>query len=292
MKTALRNALKETALTIPPIAKLYHHRHEIELALGDAAVHIKNLEGQLAVHQLKNADVHFDLETSLPVNALPILDDPFIHWIRNGISGWCPDTNIKIIDECMRHLKAGAVVEIGSFCGLSTSIIAHCLRRYQKQNVLYSVDDWVFEGYFDCSGTISGAFTADDWMEYTQAAFKSAVKLTTKNINHSHIQKNSNNFFEAWHAEAVVNDLQGNNQPLGGPIAFAYIDGDHSYEQSKKDFMNVDQHLVKGGFVFFDDSADNVGFGSKDVADEVGRLPNYKLMTPKLDFVNKCYMKC
>ncbi len=38
------------------------------------------------------------------------------------------------------------------------------------------------------------------------------------------------------------------------PIALAFIDGDHVYEQVKKDFNNVFKSIVKGGYVFLHDT--------------------------------------
>lgn len=38
------------------------------------------------------------------------------------------------------------------------------------------------------------------------------------------------------------------------PIALGYIDGDHVYEQVKKDFDNLFNHVVKGGFIFLHDT--------------------------------------
>lgn len=38
------------------------------------------------------------------------------------------------------------------------------------------------------------------------------------------------------------------------PIAVAFIDGDHEYEQVKKDFKNTMKHIKQGGFVFLHDS--------------------------------------
>ena len=37
-------------------------------------------------------------------------------------------------------------------------------------------------------------------------------------------------------------------------IALAFIDGDHTYEQVKKDFDNVWEHVVKDGYIFLHDT--------------------------------------
>ena len=38
------------------------------------------------------------------------------------------------------------------------------------------------------------------------------------------------------------------------PIALGFIDGDHNYEQVKRDFDNLFKHIVKGGFIFLHDT--------------------------------------
>lgn len=295
MKTALKKVMKQSALSIKPIGDLYRKNNQIQAELATLALENQSLNHRVIALEGMRAEkikVDFALGDAPTANPVPpILEDSFIHWIKNAVSGWCTDLNIKVLDECVKYLKDGAVIEIGSFCGLSTSILAHALRRHAKKNTLYSVDNWFFEGHEQCTGTISGAFTASDWMEHTEASFKLAVKLCAKNINHSHVKLNSDEFFAKWHEQASIQDLNGNTVTLGGDIAFAYIDGDHSYEQTKKDFMNVDAHLVKGGFVFFDDSAENVSFGSKDVAKEVMAMPNYRLVSPDIETANRCFIK-
>lgn len=38
------------------------------------------------------------------------------------------------------------------------------------------------------------------------------------------------------------------------PLAFAFIDGDHTYEQAKKDFWNVEKLLVDDGYILMHDT--------------------------------------
>jgi predicted O-methyltransferase YrrM len=38
------------------------------------------------------------------------------------------------------------------------------------------------------------------------------------------------------------------------PLALAFIDGDHMYEQAKKDFDNTWEHLATGGYIFLHDT--------------------------------------
>ena len=42
---------------------------------------------------------------------------------------------------------------------------------------------------------------------------------------------------------------------LFGPISFCYIDGNHTHEGVKQDFLNCDRWIESGGFILFDDSS-------------------------------------
>jgi len=83
------------------------------------------------------------------------------------------------------------------------------------------------------------------------------VKMFSGNDLPHTIELLSDPFFAAWDRRDARIDVFGRTTRLGGPIAFCYIDGDHAYAQSRRDFENVDRHLVPGGFILFDDSAGN-----------------------------------
>lgn len=297
MLKLLKKVTRDSSLLIPPVAKLYHHRNQLldivnnlendKTALQNS---VSNLQNHQSMLEQKIAELKQYERDSFP-GTRDIFKETFVDWIKIGVIGWCTNRNIEIIDQCVASLPAGAIVEIGSYCGLSMSIIAHSMRMHKKTNYFYSVDDWYYEGYHP-GDVISGAFTTDEWRQHTEDMFKLTEKLAAKHVPHSHIKKNSNDFFEYWTNNASLIDLHGNSTQLGGDIAFAYIDGDHSYEQSKRDFINVDKFLVPGGYVFFDDSTENVGFGCKITAKEVMNMPNYELVFQPADGnSNKCFRK-
>jgi Methyltransferase domain/Domain of unknown function (DUF4159) len=91
----------------------------------------------------------------------------------------------------------------------------------------------------------------------------------------------------SWSEKRI--DFFGNAVKLGGPIAFAYIDGSHTYEQSTKDFQNVDRYLEPGGFIVFDDSEDYHNWGSTRTAQEAAMLARYEVVAKN---PNYCLRKC
>jgi hypothetical protein len=88
----------------------------------------------------------------------------------------------------------------------------------------------------------------------------------------------SDEFFAAWSEGRQVKDVFEREVQLGGPISFAYIDGNHDYEFAQRDFINCDRHLVPGGFLLFDDSGDFSEWESRWAAREALRSGRYDLV--------------
>jgi methyltransferase family protein len=93
-----------------------------------------------------------------------------------------------------------------------------------------------------------------------------------------HIVGNSDEVFHLWTKKAEVADFFGRSIELGGPVSLAYIDGAHTYEQSRRNFSNVDRFLLPGGFIIFDDSADDSDWGSNRTACEAASRRDYELV--------------
>src|SRR5260370_21835802 len=91
------------------------------------------------------------------------------------------------------------------------------------------------------------------------------------------IEMTSEEFFRAWRGEQAVQDVFERPVTLGGQISFCYIDGDHTYEGAKRDFLNCDAYLQEGGFILFDDSTVEK-FGVRHLMPEVVTTGRYKLV--------------
>ena len=90
---------------------------------------------------------------------------------------------------------------------------------------------------------------------------------------------------QLWGTSATVIDVFDRSIKLGGPLAFAFIDGDHSYEGSMKDFVNIDRHLSFGGYILFDDSGDGGGRGCGLTAREASKHPRYELVSKNPNYL-------
>lgn len=202
--------------------------------------------------------------------------DEFLVWMRYINPGMLSQGNIELFAHCIENLPNGApVVEIGSFAGLSLNHIIYFLRRSRRANPVFSVDAW---GTYEAGNIPNSEVPFDKYRDHVVETFKRNVVLFsgTDRLPH-HIELTSDAFFRAWHAGEERTDYFGRRISLGGPISFAYIDGDHTYEQSMKDFENVDRYLQVGGFIVFDDSSDYSDWGSNRTAKEAARLPQYEL---------------
>jgi hypothetical protein len=97
----------------------------------------------------------------------------------------------------------------------------------------------------------------------------------------------SDKFFSAWATCQKLQDVFGRDVGLGGPISFCYIDGNHSYENAKRDFENCDRFLEKGGFILFDDSADGSQWEVCKVVQEVVKTKRYELIAKNPNYFFK-----
>jgi hypothetical protein len=201
-----------------------------------------------------------------------------MEWLSYINPGMLVGSNLDLFAYCLDRIPSGAVIEIGSWCGLSLNHILLLLKMKGRENPVFSVDDWWFENatFGQCIPGTSAPF--DDFRAMAIQTFRSRVMLFNKDRLPHHIELNSDRFFAAWGTSETLTDFFGRQVNLGGPIAFAYIDGAHTYEQSMRDFQNVSRHLIGGGFIVFDDSADDSDWGSRLTAQEAAKHPGYELI--------------
>jgi hypothetical protein len=225
-----------------------------------------------------------------PTKILP--PDEFLLWMSFINPGMMHSGNLYLTDYSIRHMPfGGAVVEIGSFAGFSTNLIIYLMRKHARKNHFYSVDAWNFGGVrmsFERQGFIPGSTVSfADYRAHVIQTFRRNVLLFSKGDLPHHLQLDSDPFFEMWRTNQTVTDFFGQSTTLGGDISMAYIDGDHTYKQSLKDFENVDRHLLSGGFIILDDSADS-NFGSARAAQEMATRSDYRVVEKN---PNYCFQK-
>lgn len=219
-----------------------------------------------------------------PRYTLPPLDGN-VTWYRQSIPGWLDAGNIAVFEECIRTMPEGAVVEIGTFAGLSLATLNHFIAKHGRNAQLFSADPWVLdtELWFKLHGEELSMPPAAR-RDYIIGLFDRAIRGNAGGRLPHTIELSSDEFFERWHSGATVTDFFGQKAALGGPIAFAYIDGDHREEPSARDFANVDRHLVPGGFVLFDDTFHTSPMGRHAVARQAAGLSRYRVFSRKPNY--------
>ena len=211
------------------------------------------------------------------ISPIKTLDDPHLMWIGFANAGMLNAGNTYCINHVVKNLPTDdPVVEIGSFSGLSTNVIIYFLRKYNRSNKLFSCDKWIFEEASDQLDIGDGITIHKDYRQFVKENFKRNVSFFSKDSLPYTIEAFSNEFFKFWKTGTLVTDVFGRNVKLGGPICFAYIDGDHSYKSTKEDFENVDASLVQGGFIMFDDTSTRSQFGCGEFMKVMKKDSRYK----------------
>lgn len=207
------------------------------------------------------------------------LNDKTVTAIKIIIAGMLHDGNNFLLDYAISKApKQGAFIEIGSFCGQSTSIICYLMKKYSRQNTFYSCDKWDFEEkeFSNYSHLLNIPY--ENYSQFIKESFIRNLNFLGGEQKPHAIEVFSDEFFDKWYSKAKAIDVFKRDCILGGNISFAFIDGNHTYDFVKRDFENVDKSLVKDGFILFDDSADHWNFGSSVFMKEMKKNKNYKVV--------------
>src|SRR4051794_16230746 len=183
------------------------------------------------------------------------LTDDYIAYLGFANAGMLNKGNLLCLDYALRNLPStNPIIEVGSFCGLSTNLIAYFKQRHGVTNTLFTCDRWEFEG---ADGNVGESqIPHSEYRTFVKASFIRNVRMFSRGELPHTIEMLSEDFYTAWSLRTRVTDVFDRPAQLGGPISFCYIDGNHTYEFARRDFENADRFLEPGGFILFDDSAD------------------------------------
>jgi hypothetical protein len=223
------------------------------------------------------------------------LSDPFIKRLRSLVigEGMLKPGNIRSMDIAIQQMpENGSVIEIGSYGGLSANLLIHLMSKYARSNPFYTCDAWIYEGYTDHLKDVPETHIdgrpdvpRSAYATYMMQAFiQSTTLLSSHRLPYS-FHMRSEDFFNAWNAGKTETDVFGRTRQLGGDIAFAYIDGGHSYAVARSDFNHVASHLLVGGFILLDDSADDDQFGSATMMSEIKKDNRFKVVAKNPNYL-------
>lgn len=217
------------------------------------------------------------------------ISDAYINWLCFANAGMLDRGNLHCFNYAAENLPSNnPVIEIGSFCGLSTNIIAYYLAKNKKRNKIISCDKWMFEGFKKGKKIGDSNILCEDYRDFVKETFIRNVKMFAIEVPVYAVEEFSDDFFRMWESSQEVSNILGGVVKLGGEISFCYVDGKHSYEQVKKDFINVDKFLEKDGFILFDDSGLLSLFeGVKKLMKEIEGNNDYELVMKNPNYMFK-----
>ncbi|MCX6954351.1 MAG: class I SAM-dependent methyltransferase, partial [Verrucomicrobia bacterium] len=186
--------------------------------------------------------------------------------------------------HAIRHRASeGAMLEIGTFSGQSSCTLAYLREKFGASGPLFTCDIWRYdEGAATPASPIGDSRdrTFADYNRFMRDSYvRNAQFFCPRSLPHT-IHTDSDAFFAAWDAGQEATDVFGRTVRLGGPLSFCFIDGNHSYEYTRRDFENTDRLLERGGFILFDDSADDSPWvGVRQLVAEVLASGKYQLIS-------------
>jgi predicted O-methyltransferase YrrM len=224
-----------------------------------------------------SADPSWDAYQSARIKPAVNISDAFVGWLCYANPGMLNRGNLHCFDHAIKNLPSNdPLLEIGSFCGLSTNLLTYYKQLNGKRNRLITCDRWMVERKSETLGKTD--IPHGEYREFIKASYIRNIQFFARHDLPWTIELLSDEFFAAWDAREASSDVLGRPITLGGKFSFCYIDGAHTYEQSKRDFVHCDAHLVPGGFVLFDDSADGTEWDVCRVVKEVAQRGDYELV--------------
>lgn len=136
----------------------------------------------------------------------------------------------RLLWDLAGAVHSGVVMEIGSFEGYSTIILAKALANRGAGVIMYAIDPHTGKGSeTDERESLS---VVDTWPRFSENIRQAGVSDIVRGM-----KMKSEEAAEGWEK----------------PVELLFIDGSHKYEDVKKDFLLWRPYLVPGGVVLFHD---------------------------------------
>jgi Methyltransferase domain len=158
------------------------------------------------------------------------------HFRMRQIDGWLRDEEADLLmvlaSVAALEVSEGAIVEVGSYCGKSTSVLGSVVRRLAPDVPVYAIDPHEGEhGAQDSSyGVQHGEPTFDAFLRTLSDADLTDIVRPIRQPS----------FEVDWH----------------DPIRLLFIDGLHDYLNVSRDFFHFEPWIAVGGYVAFHDCED------------------------------------
>jgi hypothetical protein len=192
-----------------------------------------------------------------PPEPITYVQDEYITQLCFINAGILERGNLSSFEYAISHLPSAApILEIGSLCGLSTNLLTYFKRKHRIASPLVTCDKWEFQQSANGNPTYVGdsPILQKDFARFARDSYIRNIKMFSADDLPYTFEMTSDEFFAFWQARESRNDILGRPYALGGPLGFCFVDGNHTYDFAKRDFLNCDAFLEVGGFILFDDS--------------------------------------
>lgn len=211
--------------------------------------------------------------------------------VLKDIPGWSPIDQLYTLFN-IAYLTSdleGDIVEIGSWCGRSAFALGMAARMIGNTKV-YCIDlfpekdDWRQnnDGSYSFKVTIDG-ITYGGYQDQTvwQEPFEKNIAPLYEKFNSIYdifaetISKN--------HLQDMVIPYRGNSTMFVRSVTksfkckLVFLDGDHSYEVVCRDIQNMEDFLIEGGWICFDDAFSHYDGVNQAIEDLIINNPAYEL---------------
>ncbi|WP_312282660.1 MULTISPECIES: class I SAM-dependent methyltransferase [Pseudescherichia] len=188
----------------------------------------------------------------------------------NMIPGMSDNEKLKSLVSLFNRVPSGDVVEIGSYWGRSAYALGFLAQQHCIGSMI-SVDPWdVVSISSQGEGTelVNKTAVMIDW-----DAVHSGFIVSVSGLNNvNYIRKPAEEAISVYQAvgkEGQLTTAELGTVPIAGEIALLHIDGNHQYEQVKKDILLWLPHIKPGGWILVDDYEWSFGDGPKRAGDEL-----------------------
>lgn len=154
-------------------------------------------------------------------------------------------------NEVVSRLGGGVCIEVGSFHGKSTALLAQYF-------VVLAIDTWGLGIEQGNTGRMAG------YKDFGGSALRSFLdNMTDRQLIHWQYEEKS---CDRVHALCTTSRLLEHIPPIGAK--FAFVDAEHTYPAAYYDMVRVARHLVVGGvFAIHDIGRPGWGWGDKSRSD-------------------------
>lgn len=171
--------------------------------------------------------------------------------LAQTVPGACGEEKMHALMEVMRHAPKGDVVEIGSGCGRSASLLLPLCQRYDIGKIL-CIDPW-------------GGESASDGDETLRMFEINLAPFAQGRINY--VRARSDYFAPDYGPGLTVRTDVFGATDYEGHIAVLHLDGGQAERQAQRDCDEWTSHVVGGGWIIFGGYEGSFGDGPRRVAD-------------------------